>query len=204
MKNFLILLFSFTSFLGAEEKYSWPEVQKPEYSWPEYKKQDHRHILFLTQKGCAPCKQEETDEFPKMIKSGFLIKKFKTGLCNVSIVDIDEFSEIQKAYEVQSTPTFILLEGNKVVGRKVGFQTAEQLKKWYFGQVVSANRYPTRSNNWTGPIGSKESAINHLLFGGEHRGKFTRSMLEKMSIEELWALHSDDHEHRVHWDVLKN
>lgn len=59
--------------------------------------------------------------------------------------------------------------------------------------------YPVRdSRTWWSHPGqrTKENIINHLM-SGEHGGKFRRDMLEKMTLQELESLHSDDHEKKV-------
>lgn len=68
--------------------------------------------------------------------------------------------------------------------------------------TTSASGYPTRSNHWSHPGNTREAIIVHLLTGAEHRGKFTRAQLERLSLQELEGLHSDDHDSRVQWSRL--
>lgn len=62
--------------------------------------------------------------------------------------------------------------------------------------------YPIRGNYWS--VGSswnpsRSQVIYHLLYGGQHSGKFSKSYLDKLSWNELQSLHSDDHEANVKW-----
>jgi len=62
--------------------------------------------------------------------------------------------------------------------------------------------YPIRGSYWS--VGSnwrpsKSEVIYHLLYSGQHAGKFTKSYLDQLSWNELQSLHSDDHESRVKW-----
>jgi hypothetical protein len=56
--------------------------------------------------------------------------------------------------------------------------------------------YPDRLNNWTFPGKSREELVNHLLTAKKHAGKYTPHILNKLSLPDLLALHSDDHEDR--------
>lgn len=70
-------------------------------------------------------------------------------------------------------------------------------------------RYPTSSEfNWTGPDGvhplrSKQEALDHLLLDPNHGPRFIREFLSHLSLSELRAIHSDDHDRRVQWAYLK-
>ena len=66
----------------------------------------------------------------------------------------------------------------------------------------TSNSYPVRTSNWSHPGNTREAIIQHLLTGAEHRGKFTRAQLERLSTSELESLHSDDHDGRVQWSRL--
>lgn len=171
-----------------------------------------RHILFFTQKSCPPCRQEENIEFPKLRQSRWFVDKLG-NTATLSIIDIDEFPGAAEKYGIEQTPTHILYESERKLDTRIGYQTAENLKAWYESKEESNTKqsrksYPLRGGNWTGPDGkhqlwSREQAINHLLNDGEHRGKFTQFQLNQMTLLELRALHSDDHEQRVHWDILR-
>lgn len=45
-------------------------------------------------------------------------------------VNIDESSEIASMFNVMSIPTLILFKNGKVVGKRVGFQSKDELKKF--------------------------------------------------------------------------
>lgn len=189
--------------------HDWPSI----HQWPKIERPG-RHILFFTQKPCPPCDQEIKIEFPKLEKEGFIIKPLGE-ISNVSVIDIRKYPGVAEKYEVDITPYFVMIDenGKEVSTRRVGYHTADQIKKWYRSSnpddQVKRSQYPLRWKNWTGPDGrhqlsSREEAIQHLLNDGEHRGKFTRLQLDKLSLGELQALHSDDHEQRVNWSVLNN
>lgn len=210
--SFLAVLLPFTA-LATE--YTWPSP----YQWPDVPQKPVRWIAYFTQKSCGPCVQEEKVEIPKLKKAGWAVKQWGEEGASFSVTDIAEHDDVADYYQVNSTPTFVLLERDPKTGKDVvlgirsGYQTSEQIEKWYRSdkpkQGSARKPYPTRWNNWTGPdgrhqLGSREEAIQHLLFDGTHVGKFKRKQLERMSLSELRAIHSDDHENRVQWSVLNN
>ena len=61
--------------------------------------------------------------------------------------------------------------------------------------------YPIRGGFWS--VGnnwrpSRSQVIYHLQYG-VHAGKFSKSYLDQLTLQELQSLHSDDHERRVKW-----
>lgn len=217
MRIFISLLFLILPTTLIAEIHDWPSVHK----WPEIVDQPQYVVLYFTQgESCAPCLREETEVFPELRKHGWLIGSAKERQ-HIRVIDIREHPECAEAYKVDSTPTFVMVELKKGAvterARRVGFTDDVQLGTWY-NDIVNGKApkgkaphvpYPTRWRNWTGPDGrhqlsSREEAIRHLLSDGEHVGKFTRSQLDKLSLSELRALHSDDHERRVKWSVLRN
>lgn len=215
--SLLILLAGFPQVQATD--YEWPEPV--EYDWPDQpvpeKSWDHVILYFTQGKGCPPCVREETVEFPVLKKSGWKIGSSRTA-SHIRVIDIHENPECAESYKISVTPTFVLVRiGGGVyteIGRKTGFVKAKEIGEWSI-KLSGSNQsnvrrpYPLRGSNWTGPdgvhqLGSREEAIRHLLYDGEHIGKFTRPQLSKLSLGELRALHSDDHERRVNWSILEN
>jgi hypothetical protein len=65
--------------------------------------------------------------------------------------------------------------------------------------------YPLRKSWWTvnGTHPSRAEMIKHLETG-QHAGKFPKSYLNALSLEELHSLHSDDHEGKLAVGSLQN
>jgi len=70
-------------------------------------------------------------------------------------------------------------------------------------------RVPSKSSpswNVTGSMArayDKTSLINHLLSHSNHSGKWSRSHLQSLSINQLWFLHDQDHERTYRKPVSK-
>lgn len=70
-------------------------------------------------------------------------------------------------------------------------------------QSIQKPSYPTQSQfNWTGPDGvspiqSKSEALNHLLNDSGHGSRFVRDFFSQLTLQELRAIHSDDHDRRI-------
>lgn len=45
-------------------------------------------------------------------------------------VDVDECSNIAKEFGVMSIPTLILIDSGKIVDKKIGFQSKEEIVEW--------------------------------------------------------------------------
>ena len=45
-------------------------------------------------------------------------------------VDVDECSNIAKEFGVMSIPTLILIDNGKIVDKKIGFQSKEEIVEW--------------------------------------------------------------------------
>ena len=173
-------------------EYDWP----PLYPWPEIQKPtgavvDNRPVMkFYAVKKCGPCraaKEKLTDKVRKELPF------------QVEIADDD----VEKKWGEH--PVFTWRVGNQGWNTK-GFSDIPSLVAIWKQTQKTTGIYPTRWSNWTGPDGeplhTREQAIRHLLFDGEHRGKFTRPQLEKLSLIQLQSLHSDDHERKVQWSSL--
>tara|TARA_Y100000114_G_C11668734_1_gene282701 strand:+ start:251 stop:493 length:243 start_codon:yes stop_codon:yes gene_type:complete len=75
-------------------------------------------ILFFSAPWCGPCKQIKT-----------MINESITNELNLKIIDITQDLEIAKQYQIMNVPTFIKVENNKEVSRKIGSITINDLKK---------------------------------------------------------------------------
>ncbi|HLB53172.1 MAG TPA: thioredoxin [Chlamydiales bacterium] len=52
------------------------------------------------------------------------------GQVTIGKIDIDNETKISSRFQISSVPTLILFKEGKEVGRLVGLQTADALKKW--------------------------------------------------------------------------
>ena len=75
-------------------------------------------ILFFSAPWCGPCKQIKT-----------MINESITNELNLKIIDITQDLEIAKQYQIMNVPTFIKVENNKEVSRKIGSITINDLRK---------------------------------------------------------------------------
>lgn len=71
--------------------------------------------------------------------------------------------------------------------------------------AVSVRRliYPVRPKEtwWTNCPTDKPGLIEHLT-SGAHAGRFDKSWLQTLTIEELQSLHSDNHDFTTRWDAV--
>lgn len=72
-------------------------------------------------KWCGPC---------KMISP--IVEELSNEINFVSFckVDVDESSELSAMFGVFSIPTLLLFKGGKLVSKRVGFQSKEELTNW--------------------------------------------------------------------------
>ncbi len=77
-----------------------------------------KRMLYFTASWCGPCKAI-APMITNMIESGLPILK----------IDVDEQSELCQQYGINSVPTFIVIENDEVISRKVGAQSKEVLIK---------------------------------------------------------------------------
>ena len=77
-----------------------------------------KRMLYFTANWCGPCKAI-APMITNMIESGLPILK----------IDVDEQSELCQQYGINSVPTFIVIENDEVISRKVGAQSKEVLIK---------------------------------------------------------------------------
>lgn len=84
-------------------------------------------LLIFTASWCAPCQALKKD----LAADPSILAGMEWGY-----VDFDKEKEMAKSYDVTSVPTFLILEGDKVVRRHVGYPGPEKLKKWLIGKEV--------------------------------------------------------------------
>ena len=70
---------------------------------------------------CGPCKM-----------LGTVLEQLKEDRADGKIVkiDVDECSELAKNYGVMSVPTMILFENGKMIDKKIGFMSKEEITNW--------------------------------------------------------------------------
>ena len=83
-------------------------------------------ILFFSSPWCGPC---------RTMKS-LLNEEIKKEL-NLEMIDISENIEKSTEFEVMNVPTFIRLENDNEVSRKIGSMTIESLRKFYLGETLN-------------------------------------------------------------------
>lgn len=78
------------------------------------------HLYFFTNPGCGPCKQVEP-EIQLLISKGY----------PVSIVDTNQRPDIAQQFNVDRTPTTILVADNSIAGRHAGLIDARTIVDWF-------------------------------------------------------------------------
>lgn len=79
-------------------------------------------LLYFTASWCQPCK-----------KMGPMIEQFAAdyaGRLQVEKVDVDDFDNLGmvEGYAVQTVPTFILVDGDRSVGRTFGMRSEDEMR----------------------------------------------------------------------------
>lgn len=80
-----------------------------------------RKILYFTAPWCGPC---------KMLAP--IIAKLRNSI-PISKIDVDQNKKFTEEHGVRNIPTMILMEDDKEIGRKSGFQTEQQIRQFYNG-----------------------------------------------------------------------
>lgn len=135
-------------------------------------KESDRYLVVFTASWCGPCQQWKASE------------KAKLGGVDITTVDIDQ----DKQWGVSTVPTFWIVDRatRKPVQKYVGYTSADTLTKAVGSTVV------TKETQW-GRTTDKEILVNHLLNDGIHKGRHTSAQLEAMTVEQLEALHTQEH-----------
>jgi thiol-disulfide isomerase/thioredoxin len=92
----------------------------------------NKRVLYFGQKGCSPCRQVQKNTFPvlKTTKPAWTIGDADTNL--IQVLDFDKNNDLAQKFNIDSVPTFILLNGNKEVKRVTGFMTPKQFTDFFF------------------------------------------------------------------------
>ena len=70
---------------------------------------------------CGPCKM-----------MGSVLEKLED--VNVLKLNVDNFPDIAKEYQVMSIPTLIIFKNGEMLKKNIGFMTLEELKSWLKGK----------------------------------------------------------------------
>ena len=78
-----------------------------------------KHILYFTADWCNPCKRVKP-----------IVEELnRDSAVKFQFIDVDQETEMTKAMNVRSVPTFIVIEDGSEVKRATGAQTKEQLQE---------------------------------------------------------------------------
>lgn len=201
--NWLLVLF-FTSTLHAQE-WEFEIVQPQQVSEVE----KEYYVVMFTADYCSQCRVSKRDDIPKLTQM----------LPGTRLIDVQKKPEWTKPKRIRSTsgsvnyggihllPTYWLVEKDSsgresVVKEWVGKTSAETILSELEPtksvlQTSKPNVVELNSNIYDGELGSshqnRNSLINHLLYGGVHRGKHTQQSLNSMTDEQLNSIHNQDH-----------
>ena len=114
--KWLLLIATVTIFLGstAVKSVAAQENQSP-------------ILYFFTNDGCAPCLKVKP-AIDTLTANGYPIKTLKAS----------EYPQFAQQLGVRSTPTVVLISGNKIVGRQSGLIDGSTLQQWFAKVGVSA------------------------------------------------------------------
>ena len=69
---------------------------------------------------CGPCK----------MLAPVLEELVEKEIINVGKVDVDEYSELAEAFDIQSIPTLMLFQEGKLIAKRMGYQPFNIIKEW--------------------------------------------------------------------------
>tara|TARA_R110000765_G_scaffold294204_1_gene389443 strand:+ start:117 stop:581 length:465 start_codon:yes stop_codon:yes gene_type:complete len=90
------------------------------------------YVVYFTSQGCAPCEQFQRETLPhKNVKKTLSEFKHHNGK-NIFIYDVYKANKLAKRYEIEATPTVVIIEvaTGKAVKRAVGFMTPSEFVKF--------------------------------------------------------------------------
>jgi thiol-disulfide isomerase/thioredoxin len=85
------------------------------------------HLYFFTNHGCAPCRQVEPG-IQALAREGY----------PVSTIYVNQQPQFAQRFQVNRTPTVIMVANNKVVGRHAGLIDGVTLKQWFAAVGVNS------------------------------------------------------------------
>lgn len=135
------------------------------------------HLYFFTNPGCGPCKQVEP-EIQRLISKGY----------PVSIVDTVQRPDIAREFNVDRTPTTILVSDDRIAGRHAGLIDAHTIVGWFQAALATRQAAPVQGSLRTKPIqpsagrsGMSSGAASNTM----HRG--TRKPKDQAEFEAMRA-----------------
>lgn len=170
----------------------------------EVKRQPVRKILIFSHKNCGACPKYQMNGYtsPELVElTKARWKVGHNGDVHVQIIRTDLDHTVATKYNVDMTPTYILVEDGKVLSRRVGRLSAKQITDLYFLKVAAAPfkaaakvtssvfnfAVPKPSHRrYTWPGGTEQSLRQHLE---STHGISTRGL----SFQQLRAIHDADH-----------
>tara|TARA_Y100001963_G_C6567722_1_gene347363 strand:- start:242 stop:616 length:375 start_codon:yes stop_codon:yes gene_type:complete len=93
--------------------------------------------------------------------------------------------------------TLVLLIPGGLYGQS--FSVISDVVELKYPKIIDLKSIPEKkSSKWN--LGSKkwtkESLVSHLLKHDNHRNKYRKKDLEKLTLKQLWFIHDEDHEGR--------
>lgn len=160
-----------------------------------------RIVYRWTRPNCPPCRQSENDEVADREMFAAIGVVFRDGAAAYPNI------------KPEQVPFFRWVDSGGTWRYSTGWTNSRDFISSFLRsdqkaqQEARASRsasYPTAPavRAWDGPDETKAEIISHLLTAPNHRGKFTEVALQAMTLQQLRALHSDDHERAVRWDKI--
>lgn len=78
------------------------------------------HFVLFSASWCSPCQNMKRDIQSTNILAGY----------NVYIIDVDEYPQLKAKYNIESMPTYILFNNGKMVKRKTGYRSIQDLQNF--------------------------------------------------------------------------
>lgn len=110
------------------------------------------HLYFFTNDGCAPCRQVEP-----------AIEGLKLEGYPVTTLKLNDHVRFAGQFEVDRTPTVVMVSGGKMVGRHLGLIDGVTLKKWF--AAVGMPNGSTFADSATSP---EEPVSTKIVIDREH------------------------------------
>lgn len=154
-----------------------------------------RQIVFV-RKDCPHCPKifasgEMSEELKELIKRRYTVGS--TEVHHFQVIYGESFPTVFQTYQIQSVPTYVVVEQGKVVRRKVGRLTANEMEELYLGPKPPPPSRPKfvgsvirGRTTWTWPGGTEQSLREHLR--QVHRIDPTG-----MTLSEMRAVHDAAH-----------
>jgi thioredoxin-like negative regulator of GroEL len=102
-------------------------------------------LYFFTNDGCAPCRQVEP-AIEALHREGY----------PVTTVKLSDYPQWGTSFQVDRTPTVVLVANQRIVGRHAGFIDGVTLKKWFATVgVTSGANFAGADGNKAAPGGTK-------------------------------------------------